>query len=142
MVLSFESSYLRVTVSCGHETWCPPVPGQVHVETLAAVKLEKHKNLGEEFSFFWREIDEGSLAFDRVQTEVRILNPKALKSYIWVAARLGFVANFSSRIPLPHHERDCFSPISQPASKVISNYARFRGGWPPFIKEGLLTAGV
>jgi hypothetical protein len=49
------------------------------VETLAAVKLEKHKNLGEEFSFFWREIDEGSLAFDRVQTEVRNSNPEALK---------------------------------------------------------------
>lgn len=43
---------------------------QVHVETLAATKLEKHKNLGEEFSFFWREIDEGSLAFDRVKIEV------------------------------------------------------------------------
>ncbi|GAQ79598.1 Insulinase family protein [Klebsormidium nitens] len=46
---------------------------KVHVETLAATKLEKHKNLGEEFSFFWREIDEGSLAFDRVKTEVAAL---------------------------------------------------------------------
>lgn len=47
------------------------------METLAAVKLEKHKNLGEEFSFFWREIDEGSLAFDRVQTEVRNLKARS-----------------------------------------------------------------
>jgi insulysin len=40
------------------------------VDTLIEIKLEKHKNLWEESRFFWGEIEDGTLKFDRAQVEV------------------------------------------------------------------------
>ncbi|KAE8733433.1 hypothetical protein F3Y22_tig00001290pilonHSYRG00013 [Hibiscus syriacus] len=37
------------------------------------MKLEKHKNLREESRFYWREILEGTLKFDRREAEVAAL---------------------------------------------------------------------
>jgi insulysin len=34
------------------------------------MKLEKYKNIREESAFFWGEISEGTLKFDRKQEEV------------------------------------------------------------------------
>jgi len=34
------------------------------------MKLEKHKNLWEESRFYWGEIEDGTLTFDRPQVEV------------------------------------------------------------------------
>lgn len=48
---------------------------QSNVNALIDMKLEKHKNLGEESAFFWREINDGTLRFDRRDFEVRLLNP-------------------------------------------------------------------
>lgn len=43
---------------------------QKHVDTLVEIKLEKHKNLWEESRFYWGEIEDGTLTFDRPQVEV------------------------------------------------------------------------
>ncbi|KAE9621676.1 putative insulysin [Lupinus albus] len=44
-----------------------------NVNALIDMKLEKHKNLREESSFFWREINNGTLRFDRKDFEVEAL---------------------------------------------------------------------
>ncbi|CAM6127653.1 unnamed protein product [Calypogeia fissa] len=44
-----------------------------HVDSLIEMKLEKHKNLWEESSFFWGEIDDGTLKFNRPTIEVAAL---------------------------------------------------------------------
>lgn len=43
---------------------------QSNVNALIDMKLEKHKNLREESAFFWREISDGTLKFDRRECEV------------------------------------------------------------------------
>lgn len=43
---------------------------QSNVNALIDMKLEKHKNLREESGFYWREICDGSLKFDRREAEV------------------------------------------------------------------------
>jgi insulysin len=42
------------------------------VDALIEMKLEKHKNLWEESNFFWGEIDDGTLKFDRPRVEVSV----------------------------------------------------------------------
>eukprot|EP00898_Chlorokybus_atmophyticus_P006740 jgi/Chlat1/7067/Chrsp57S06767 len=49
-----------------------------HVEALAASKLEKFKNLGEEAQRHWGEIETGTYMFDRVNIEVAELRQLAL----------------------------------------------------------------
>eukprot|EP00899_Mesostigma_viride_P018660 jgi/Mesvir1/26796/Mv20563-RA.1 len=49
-----------------------------HVDTLVAVKLEKHKNLSEESVKMWQEIESGQLKFDRVPLEVAALQELTL----------------------------------------------------------------
>ncbi|KAK1313495.1 Zinc-metallopeptidase, peroxisomal [Acorus calamus] len=44
-----------------------------NVTALIDMKLEKHKNLREESSFYWREIMDGTLRFDRKESEVAAL---------------------------------------------------------------------
>lgn len=51
---------------------------QMHVDALVSQKEEKHKNLTEEARFFWREIDDGTLLFDRVAVEVAALRKLSL----------------------------------------------------------------
>lgn len=43
---------------------------QSNVSALIDMKLEKYKNLREESAFFWGEIAEGTLKFDRKEAEV------------------------------------------------------------------------
>lgn len=43
---------------------------QNNVNTLIDMKLEKYKNLREESGFYWREIYNGTLKFDRKESEV------------------------------------------------------------------------
>lgn len=45
---------------------------QNNVNALIDMKLEKHKNLREESAFYWREISDGTLKFDRKECEVWI----------------------------------------------------------------------
>ncbi|GKV32543.1 hypothetical protein SLEP1_g41139 [Rubroshorea leprosula] len=44
-----------------------------NVNALIDTKLEKHKNLWEESAFYWREIANGTLKFDRIEAEVAAL---------------------------------------------------------------------
>ncbi|OVA19405.1 Peptidase M16 [Macleaya cordata] len=44
-----------------------------NVNALIDMKLEKHKNLREESSFYWREIVDGTLKFDRRESEIAAL---------------------------------------------------------------------
>ncbi|GLT63106.1 hypothetical protein SLA2020_356910 [Shorea laevis] len=44
-----------------------------NVNALIDMKLEKHKNLWEESWFYWKEIAEGTLKFDRIEAEVAAL---------------------------------------------------------------------
>nr|DAD42406.1 TPA_asm: hypothetical protein HUJ06_000636 [Nelumbo nucifera] len=44
-----------------------------NVNALIDMKLERHKNLREESSFYWREIVDGTLKFDRKESEVAAL---------------------------------------------------------------------
>ncbi|THU45479.1 hypothetical protein C4D60_Mb02t18360 [Musa balbisiana] len=44
-----------------------------NVNALIDMKLEKHKNLREESAFYWREIVDGTLKFDRRESEVAAL---------------------------------------------------------------------
>lgn len=44
---------------------------QSNVNALIDMKLEKHKNLREESAFYWREIVDGTLKFDRRESEVK-----------------------------------------------------------------------
>jgi len=45
---------------------------QSNVSALIDMKLEKYKNIHEESAFFWGEISEGTLKFDRKEAEVCI----------------------------------------------------------------------
>eukprot|EP00271_Cylindrocystis_brebissonii_P018956 TRINITY_DN5550_c0_g1_i1.p1 TRINITY_DN5550_c0_g1~~TRINITY_DN5550_c0_g1_i1.p1 ORF type:complete len:1062 (+),score=215.89 TRINITY_DN5550_c0_g1_i1:412-3597(+) len=51
---------------------------QVHANALAALKEERHKNLSEEVRAHWKEIDQGTLMFDRVEREVKELRKLSL----------------------------------------------------------------
>ncbi|KAI5318375.1 hypothetical protein L3X38_038083 [Prunus dulcis] len=44
-----------------------------NVNALIDMKLEKHKNLREEAAFYWREISDGTLKFDRIESEIAAL---------------------------------------------------------------------
>ncbi|XP_020519710.1 insulin-degrading enzyme-like 1, peroxisomal isoform X2 [Amborella trichopoda] len=50
--------------------------------TLIDMKLEKHKNLREESAFFWTEIEDGTLKFDRTEPEVAALRELTKKDVI------------------------------------------------------------
>ncbi|KAK7244519.1 hypothetical protein RIF29_39342 [Crotalaria pallida] len=53
-----------------------------NVNALIDMKLEKHKNLKEESTFFWREINNGTLRFDRRDFEVEALRQLSLQELI------------------------------------------------------------
>jgi insulysin len=53
-----------------------------NVNTLIEMKLEKNKNLREEASYFWWEISEGILKFDRKEQEVAALKQLTQKELI------------------------------------------------------------
>lgn len=55
---------------------------QSNVSALIDMKLEKHKNLREESGFYWREIFDGTLKFDRIECEVRILIDLTFLPYV------------------------------------------------------------
>ncbi|KAL3637238.1 Insulin-degrading enzyme-like 1, peroxisomal [Castilleja foliolosa] len=53
-----------------------------NVNALIEMKLEKHKNLREESGFYWREISDGTLKFDRKEREVEALKQLSQKELI------------------------------------------------------------
>lgn len=59
-----------------------PEEFQSNVNALIDMKLEKHKNLSEESRFYWREVVDGTLKFDRRDREVAVLRQLTLKELI------------------------------------------------------------
>lgn len=53
-----------------------------NVNALIDMKLEKHKNLREESGFYWKEISDGTLKFDRRECEVAALKQLTQKELI------------------------------------------------------------
>lgn len=53
-----------------------------NVSALIDMKLEKHKNLREESGFYWREVYDGTLKFDRRECEVAALKQVTQKDLI------------------------------------------------------------
>ncbi|KAL6530464.1 Insulin-degrading enzyme-like 1, peroxisomal [Orobanche minor] len=53
-----------------------------NVNALIEMKLEKHKNLREESGYYWREISDGTLKFDRREREVEALRQLSQKELI------------------------------------------------------------
>lgn len=53
-----------------------------NVNALIDMKLEKHKNLREESGFYWREVYDGTLKFDRRECEVAALKQVTQKDLI------------------------------------------------------------
>ncbi|XP_034693359.1 insulin-degrading enzyme-like 1, peroxisomal isoform X1 [Vitis riparia] len=53
-----------------------------NVNTLVDMKLEKYKNLWEESGFYWQEIYDGTLKFDRTEAEVAALKKLTQKELI------------------------------------------------------------
>ncbi|XP_052289272.1 insulin-degrading enzyme-like 1, peroxisomal isoform X1 [Citrus sinensis] len=54
-----------------------------NVNALIDMKLEKHKNLKEESGFYWREISDGILKFDRREVEVAALRQLTQQELIY-----------------------------------------------------------
>ncbi|KAK6149150.1 hypothetical protein DH2020_016675 [Rehmannia glutinosa] len=63
-------------------TVCPHPKPASNVNALIEMKLEKHKNLREESGFYWREISDGTLKFDRREREVEALKQLSQKELI------------------------------------------------------------
>lgn len=62
------------------------------MDTLIEIKLEKHKNLWEESRFFWGEIEDGTLKFDRAQVEVCYLGPRVISEELLERIFLAWLA--------------------------------------------------
>eukprot|EP00850_Spirogloea_muscicola_P004518 SM000019S05062 [mRNA] locus=s19:764487:772283:+ [translate_table: standard] len=66
-VEAFLESHEKALVAMSSEDF------MTNVSALIVLKEEKYKNLREESNFFWGEIDDGTLRFDRVAVEVEAL---------------------------------------------------------------------
>lgn len=65
-ILSFSKDCVILIICIVYEL----VVVQSNVNALIDMKLEKFKNLREESGFYWREISDGTLKFDRRESEV------------------------------------------------------------------------
>jgi hypothetical protein len=64
---------------------------KTNVDTLIDNKLEKHKNLQEQSSFYWSEIELGTLKFDRKEIEVAELRKLTKQDLIYFFDKLNMV---------------------------------------------------
>ncbi|KAL0453102.1 UNVERIFIED_CONTAM: Insulin-degrading enzyme-like 1, peroxisomal [Sesamum latifolium] len=118
-----------------------------NVNALIEMKLEKHKNLREESGFYWREISDGTLKFDRREREVeelKRLSQKELIDFFNDYIRVGALQkkSLSVRIYGNAHSSEQQADNSQPAESnnvrvedIFSFrrsrplYGSFRGGF-------------
>lgn len=108
-----------------------------NVNALIDVKLEKHKNLREESGFYWREIYDGTLKFDRRESEVaalRQLTKQELIDFFNDYIKVGAPLRKSLSIGVygnPHcseYTADKNEPV--PYSVVIDDIVSFRRSQP------------
>ncbi|QCD97433.1 insulin-degrading enzyme-like 1, peroxisomal [Vigna unguiculata] len=102
-----------------------------NVNALIDVKLEKHKNLREESSFFWREINDGTLRFDRRDHEVEALRQLTRQELIdffneYVKVGADRKKTLSVRIHGNRHSSEYKAEVSEPHLARIDNIFTFR----------------
>ncbi|KAG2405641.1 hypothetical protein HKW66_Vig0048960 [Vigna angularis] len=102
-----------------------------NVNALIDVKLEKHKNLREESSFFWREINDGTLRFDRRDHEVEALRQLTLQELIdffneYVKVGAARKKTLSVRVHGNRHSSEYKAEVSDPHLARIDNIFTFR----------------
>ncbi|XP_057982106.1 insulin-degrading enzyme-like 1, peroxisomal [Malania oleifera] len=109
-----------------------------NVNSLIDVKLEKHKNLREESAFYWREISDGTLKFDRRESEVAALKQLTqqelidfFNEYIKVGASLRKTLSVRVYGSLHSSELDeDRGKADQPHSVLIDDIFSFRRSQP------------
>ena len=102
-----------------------------NVNALIDMKLEKHKNLREESSFFWREINDGTLRFDRRDYEVEALRQLTLQELIdffneYVKVGAPRKKTLSVRVHGNRHSSDYKAEVSESHLARIDNIFTFR----------------
>ncbi|TKY62616.1 Zinc-metallopeptidase [Spatholobus suberectus] len=102
-----------------------------NVNALIDMKLEKHKNLREESAFFWREIKDGTLRFDRRDYEVealRQLTPQELIDFFNEYVKVGAPRKktLSVRVHGNRHSSEYKAEASEPHLAKIDNIFTFR----------------
>ncbi|CAJ2671458.1 unnamed protein product [Trifolium pratense] len=102
-----------------------------NVNALIDMKLEKHKNLREESTFFWREIKDGTLRFDRRHFEIEELRKLALQElidffYEYVKVGAPRKRTLSVRVHGNLHSSEYKSEASEPHLARIDNIFSFR----------------
>ncbi|PON38848.1 Coenzyme PQQ biosynthesis protein [Parasponia andersonii] len=95
-----------------------------NVNALIDMKLEKHKNLREESGFYWREISEGTLKFDRRESEVaelKQLTQQELTDFFNEHIRVGapHKKGLSVRVFGNLHSSDYTTDKSEPALPCV-----------------------
>ncbi|XP_061340328.1 insulin-degrading enzyme-like 1, peroxisomal [Gastrolobium bilobum] len=102
-----------------------------NVNALIDMKLEKHKNLREESAFFWREINDGTLRFDRRDFEVEALRQLTLQELIdffneYVKVGAPQKKTLSIRVYGNLHSSEYKAEASEPHLAKIDNIFTFR----------------
>ncbi|XP_057438666.1 insulin-degrading enzyme-like 1, peroxisomal [Lotus japonicus] len=102
-----------------------------NVNALIDMKLEKHKNLREESAFFWREINDGTLRFDRRDFEVEALRQLTLQELIdffneYVKVGAPRKKTLSIRVHGSLHSSEYKAEASEPHLAKIDNIFSFR----------------
>jgi insulysin len=102
-----------------------------NVNALIDMKLEKHKNLREESTFFWREINDGTLRFDRRDFEIEELRKLTLQELIdffdeYVKVGAPRKRTLSIRVHGNLHSSEYKSEASESHSARIDNIFSFR----------------
>ncbi|KAK7336558.1 hypothetical protein VNO77_17103 [Canavalia gladiata] len=102
-----------------------------NVNALIDVKLEKHKNLREESAFFWREIRDGTLRFDRRDHEVEVLRQLTRQELIdffneYVKVGAPRKKTLSVRVHGNRHSSEYKAEASEPHLAKIDNIFTFR----------------
>ncbi|KAK7285599.1 hypothetical protein RJT34_20375 [Clitoria ternatea] len=117
----FETKLLEMTVD----------EFKSNVNALIDMKLEKHKNLREESAFFWREISDGTLRFDRRDYEVEALRQLTLNELIdffneYVKDGAPRKKTLSVRVHGNRHSSEYKAEASEPHVAKIDNISTFR----------------
>lgn len=102
-----------------------------NVNALIDMKLEKHKNLREESTFFWREISDGTLRFDRRDFEIEELRKISHQELIdffneYVKVGAPRKRTLSVRVHGNLHSSEYKSEASEPQFARIDDIFSFR----------------
>ncbi|XP_065857440.1 insulin-degrading enzyme-like 1, peroxisomal isoform X2 [Euphorbia lathyris] len=115
-----------------------------NVNALIDMKLEKHKNLREESGFYWREIYDGTLKFDRRECEVAAIRQVKQQDFIdffneYIKVGASHKKTLSIRVYGAPHSSERASDRSESVSVEIEDifsfkrsqslYGSFKGGF-------------